>query len=114
MAVFEAVVGRYAPQLLVDSVPFGTYNPDHPTSDTEMIRRSAEWFDEPKFRTFEHARSRNIDQWLEESLTHSTVALLPEQLRDVLFGELRGALDDLNGGEITVQYETRVAVATRR
>jgi len=114
MAVFDDVVGRHAPTLLVDSVPFGTASPDHAELDAAMIRRSTQWFAQPEFLTFGHGRSQSVDQWLAESLTHSPVALLAEGVRTLLLADLSDALGDLNGGQIKVNYETRVTSALRR
>lgn len=113
-AVFGEVVARHAPRLLLDSVPFGTSSPDHAELDAAMVRRSAQWFAEPEFLVFGHGRSLSVGQWRAELLTHSPVALLAEEVRTSLLGELGEVLADLNQGQVRIDYETRVTSALRR
>jgi SAM-dependent methyltransferase len=112
--VFETVVNPLAPELLVDSVPFGTSSPDHAALDAETIRRSAQWFEEPEFRTFTHRRVQRTAEWLTELRTHSPIAMLDPGRREVLLTELRSPLADVNGGNLGVEYETRLTAARRR
>ncbi len=114
MAMFEEVVGRHAPGLLLDSVPFGTAIPDHAALDADMIRRTAQRFAEPEFLVFRHGRRQSVEEWLAESVTHSPVMLLADGVRNALLADLRSSLAALNDGHVDVEYETRVTSAVRR
>jgi SAM-dependent methyltransferase len=113
-AVFTAVFGRRAPHLLVDSVPLGTASPDHAALDADAIRRSAAWFEGPDFRVFRHGRRQQVDDWIAEAGTHSPIAMLSDEMRAALLGDVRAALLELNRGHVDVAYDTRVTSAVRR
>lgn len=110
----ETVVGRHAPNLLADSVPFGTASPDHVALDGELVRRSSQWFHAPEVRSFPHGRTLDIDGWLTDMMTHSPIAMLSEDARARLLDELGSTLTELTGGSLRIDYETRVTAARRR
>ncbi|MGB5759709.1 MAG: class I SAM-dependent methyltransferase [Acidimicrobiales bacterium] len=113
-ALFGTILNRHAPDLLIDSVPFGTSSPDHAALDAETIRRSSQWFDHPEFRAFAHGRRQTNDEWLAEMTTHSPMAMLDPDVRVALLADLGTSLAELNGGSLDVEYETRVTTARRR
>lgn len=80
-AVFDVVVSRHAPQLLVNSIAFGTSSPDHSALNADMLRRSVQWFTEPEFQVFTHDRRQSIEDWLAEMQTHSPMATLDQDVR---------------------------------
>ena len=63
--------------------------------------------------TFSHERTQSIDDWTQECLTHSPIALLPEALRTQLLTEQHAALIDAVGPTMRVRYTTRVTTARR-
>lgn len=113
MDAFTRVFSRHAPELLVDSVPLGTAKPDHVRLDAEAVRRMGEAFGEPELRVFTHSRSQTVEQWLDEATTHSPIAMLGDEVRRRIFSELATELHEATGGQLEVEYRTRVTSARR-
>ena len=113
-AVFETALNRHAPELLTNSVPFGTASPDHVALDADTVRRSSQWFGEPEIRVFAHGRTQSADEWLADMRTHSPMAMLDPDIRVALLDDLRSSLAELNRGYLEVEYETRVTALRRR
>lgn len=74
----------------MDSVVFGTANPDHQQVDTEAFER------------------------MSEVPTHSQIAVLPERRRHALTHELAVALGSIARTGILVRHPVRVTSAVRR
>lgn len=111
--VFDEIVGTVAPDLLEDSVPFGTSSPEHAALDAEAIVRTGA-FEDPMQQVFEHGRRLSVAQWLAEARTHSGIAGLPPNDREGLLMALERGLTRTGSGAVDVGHLTRVTSARRR
>ncbi len=112
-AVFDDVYGRYAPQLLGHAIHLGMTVLDHAAEDAAVEPRLATDFDDLHIETFAHERRQSIEDWTAECLTHSPVALLPDDTRTQLLADQAKALRDVAGPTMQVRYTTRVTTARR-
>lgn len=113
LSVFRDVYGRLAPQLLDHPVPLGTSTVDHETNDAGVKQHLGPDFTDLTISTFDHERQQSIEDWGEECLTHSPIALLPIEVRDQLLAEQKQVLLDAVGPEMRVRYTSRVTSARR-
>lgn len=112
--VLDRVYGRLAPQLLSNSVHLGKLDLDHDAADAEVARYLGNDFDDLTITSFDHARAQSVDDWSAECLTHSPVALLPDNTRTQLLAEQANELREAVGSTMQVSYTTRVTSARRR
>lgn len=106
-ALLHDVVGRHAPEVLEHSVQFGTAMVDHDAEDALVQRHIEGLFDDMTVQTFEHERRQSVDEWTEECLTHSPIALLDAEVRGRLLDDQRRALLDTVGPSFVVGYTAR-------
>jgi len=112
-AVFNDVYGRHAPQLLDNAVPLGVAAIDHTDLDAVLERDLGTDFADLEITTFEHEREQAIEDWTAECLTHSSIALLPDDVRDQLLAEQSEALFEAVGPLLHVRYTARLTTARR-
>lgn len=108
------VLERHAPDLLVDSVIFGSADPDHARSDLAALECAADWFETPAVEAFEHERTLTVDEWIAELPTHSQLATMsPDALRAVT-GEFTQELRRIAPHGLRVRHPVHMATAVRR
>lgn len=109
--VFREVYGRFAPELLGNSVHLGTLDIDHAAEDAAVAHHLGVDFSELAIATFDHERQQSIDDWTAECLTHSPIALLPDDVRVPLLAEQTAALHTAVGPTMQVSYTARLTTA---
>jgi SAM-dependent methyltransferase len=110
--VIDDALARHVPQLVDQPTPLAARG-DRAAQVVEELARRPELFDGAGLESFRHDRTLSVETWLEETGTHSAIALLAEGVRGALFAELAERLHHVAGGEVAVHYETRMATAVR-
>jgi SAM-dependent methyltransferase len=109
-----AVLRRLAPHLAQDCIPLGTSSHDLVGTHASEISERTDLFADFARRVFMHERKVTANEWVEELKTHSPVAMLDEDVRERLLGELAEVVTSSGRSRIRIRHETPCVVATRR